>query len=202
MIILKRGIPVTIAVLVGLITLAAMLLSLPVVDLLLNWAGFLAAAALILGILNLLSVHVRRTGGGNMYSLVLVLSMLATFALAITDAAGQTQGGVDAVFSVVQAPLEAALASLLAFFLLFAGVRMMRVRRNAVAIVFLVTALFFLLTQAPLPQTLSSTLLPIREWLDAIVVVSGTRGLMLGIALGVIVLSVRLLFGLERPYSS
>lgn len=202
MIILKRGIPVTIAVLVGLITLAAILLSTPVVDLLLNWAGFLAAAALILGILNLLSVHVRRTVGGNVYSLVLVLSMLATFALAITDAAGQTQGGVDAVFSVVQAPLEAALASLLAFFLLFAGVRMMRVRRSAVAVVFLVTALFFLVTQAPMPQALSSVLLPIREWLDAIVVVSGTRGLMLGIALGVIVLSVRLLIGLERPYSS
>lgn len=202
MIILKRGIPVTIAVLVGLITLAAILLSSPVVDLLLNWAGFVAAAALILGILNLLSVHVRRTAGGNVYSLVLVLSMLATFALAITDAAGQTQGGVEAVFSVVQAPLEAALASLLAFFLLFAGVRMMRVRRSAVAVVFLVTALFFLVTQAPLSQALSSTLLPIREWLDAIVVVSGTRGLMLGIALGVIVLSVRLLIGLERPYSS
>lgn len=202
MIILKRGIPVTIAILVGLIVLAGLLFSAPLVDLLLNWAGFLAAAALILGILNLLSVHVRRTGEGNIYSLVLVLSIFAVFALAITDAGGQTQGGVDAVFSTVQAPLEAALASLLAFFLLFAGVRMMRVRRNAVAAVFMASTLFFLLTRAPLPQALSSTLLPIREWLDAILVVSGTRGLMLGIALGVIVLSIRLLIGLERPYSS
>lgn len=202
MIILKRGIPVTIAILIGLVALGGLLFSAPLVDLLLNWAGFLAAAALILGILNLLSVHIRRAGEGNGYSLLLVLSMFAVFALAVTDAIGQTQGGVDAAFSLIQAPLEAALASLLAFFLLFAGVRMMRVRRSALAVVFLVSALFFLLTWAPLPQALSATLLPIREWVDAVLVISGTRGLMLGIALGVIVLSVRLLIGLERPYSS
>lgn len=202
MTVLKRGIPVSIAILIGLIALGGLLLSAPVLDLLLNWAGFLAAAALVLGILNLLSVHVRRVIEGNVYSLILVLSMLVVFTLAITDAAGQTQGGVDAIFSIVQTPLESALASLLAFFLLFAGVRMMRVRRTSLALIFLASALFFLLTQAPLPQALSSPLLPIREWLDVILVVSGTRGLMLGIALGVIVLSVRLLIGLERPYSS
>lgn len=202
MIILKRGIPVTIAILVGLGALAGLLLSTPLIDLLLNWAGYLAAAALLLGILNLLAVHVRRSAIGNGYSLVLVLSMITVFGLAATDALGQTQGGVEAIFSVIQAPLEAALASLLAFFLLFAGVRMIRGRRNAAAIVFLASTLFFLLTQTPLPRALATTLLPVREWMNAILVMAGTRGLLLGIALGVIVLSVRLLVGLERPYSS
>lgn len=202
MIILKRGVPVTIAILIGLIALAGLLISAPLIDLLLNWAGFLAAAALLLGILNLLAVHVRRSAAGNGYSLVLVLSMISVFGLAVTDALGQTQGGVEAAFAVIQAPLEAALASLLAFFLLFAGVRMLRGRRSAATIVFLASTLFFLLTQTPLPQALSSTLLPVRDWMEAILVMSGMRGLLLGIALGVIVLSVRLLLGLERPYSS
>jgi len=202
MMILKRGIPVTLAVLVGLVTLAGLLFVPSLADLILNWAGFLAAAALIMGILNLLSVHVKRGFEGNLYSVILMLSMLAVFGLAVTDQTGLTQNGVETVFSVIQVPLEAALASLLAFFLLFAGVRMMRERRNLGMILFLFSTLFFLLAQAPMPEPVSSIILPIRNLIQSIVVVSGIRGLLLGIALGVITLSVRLLTGMERPYSS
>lgn len=202
MIILKRGIPVTIAVLVGFVMLGALLFVAPLADILLNWAGFLAAAALFMGIINLLVVHLRRGVRGNPYSVVLVLSLLAVFGLAITDATGLTQQGVTSVFNLIQVPLEAALASLLAFFLLFAAVRMMRHGANLAAILFLLSTLFFLLTQLPAVEPISSWLAPFRTWVESIVVISGMRGLLLGIALGVITLSVRLLIGLERPYSS
>ncbi|HSH64486.1 MAG TPA: hypothetical protein VLB84_01500, partial [Bacteroidia bacterium] len=44
------------------------------------------------------------------YSIVLVLSVLSVFALAVTDALGQTEGGVETLFNTVQAPLEAAIS--------------------------------------------------------------------------------------------
>jgi hypothetical protein len=200
--ILKRGIPVTIAVLVGLVTLGTVLFVPSIADILLNWAGFMAAAALLMGIVNLLAVHVRRGRQGNAYSIVLVLAIVAVFALAVTDGIGLTQQGVTTVFNLVQVPLEAALASLVAFFLLFAAVRMMRHHAGWAAIIFLISTLFFLATQLPAVGPLASWLTPVRAWVDAIIVLSGMRGLLIGIGLGVVTLSVRLLVGFERPYSS
>lgn len=202
MLILKRGIPVVLAVLIGLFTLGALLFAPSPAGIVLDWAGFIAAAALLLGIFNLLRVHLKRMASGDLYSMVLVLSMLVVFGLAFTDALGQTEQGVQMAFELVQAPLESALASLLAFFLLFASVRMMRSRRNAGVILFLVSTIFFLLTQGPWAATFWSWLLPVRNWLESVIIVAGMRGLLLGIALGVVTLAIRLLAGIERPYTS
>lgn len=199
---LKRGLPVTLALIFGFATLAGLLVLPPLADRLLSWAGFLAAVALVLGVLNLLVIHVRRAASGNGYSLILVLSMLAVFALAITDALLLTEGGLAFTFNEIQAPLEAAVASLVAFFLLFAGARMLQHRRSAWSILFMISAIFFLLTQGPLPEALATILSPIRRVADSVLVTAGMRGILLGVALGIITLSLRLLSGLERPYSS
>jgi hypothetical protein len=55
---LKKGLPLIIAILFGVLTLAALLFSLPEISsLILGWAGFLAGIALFLGVINLLAVH-------------------------------------------------------------------------------------------------------------------------------------------------
>ena len=202
MILFRRGIPVTVAVVTGLATLLGLLLYPALSDLILGWAALLAGAALILGIFNLLGIHLRRTAGGNVYSFILVLSMLAVFGLALTDALEITDGGVSLIFLYVQAPLEAALASLLAFFLLFAGVRLLQHQRNIWSGLFLLTAVLVLLSQSPLPAAVRGVLAPISSFIESVLVVAGMRGLLLGIALGTITLSLRLLAGIERPYSS
>ncbi|HSM55355.1 MAG TPA: hypothetical protein VK879_04300 [Candidatus Sulfomarinibacteraceae bacterium] len=199
---LKRGLPVTLALIFGFATLVGLLVLPSLADLLLSWAGFLAAVALVLGVLNLLAIHLRRAVDGNGYSLILVLAMLAVFALAITDALALTENGLNFAFNQIQAPLEAALASLVAFFLLFAGARMLQHRRSVWSILFLFSVIFFLLTQGPLPEALAAILSPIRTLADSVLVTAGMRGILLGVALGIITLSLRLLSGLERPYSS
>lgn len=198
---LKRGIPVTLALLFGLATLAGLLFFPALGDTILGWAAFLAAVTLFLGIFNLLAVHARRGARGNVYSIVLVFSILAVFALAITDRVGLTEEGVGQAFSQIQVPLEAAVSSLLAFFLLFAGARILRRRRSWWSILFVLSALLFLLTQGPLPTPIASLLQPARAIFDSVLVTAGMRGLLLGVALGVITLSLRLLAGVERPYS-
>ena len=199
---LKRGIPIAVTVIVGLGTLLGLLIFPPLSNVILGWAAFLAAVALVLGILNLLHIHLRRVVGGNIYSLLLVLSMLTVFALAVTDGLGVTEDGVGFIFTYVQAPLEAALASLLAFFLLFAGVRLLQRQRNLWAILFLLTALLVMLSQSPLPEALNEFVAPINAFVESVLVLAGMRGLLLGVALGTIMLSLRLLAGIERPYSS
>lgn len=197
---IRKTIPIVITVLFGFLTLSGLLVFPALGDLLLSWAAFLAAVALILGILNLLAVHFSRAAEGGGYSVVLVASMVFVFALAATDALALTDGAIDYIFFQVQAPLEAALASLIAFFLLFSGVRLLQHRRDAWSVLFLLSALFFLAAQSPWPGGFGDALARTRDLISAFVVTPGVRGLLLGIALGTITLSLRLIAGLERPH--
>lgn len=204
---IKRSIPVAIAVAVGLLTFLGLLLDLPQLSgMLLRWASFLAAIALLLGVLNLLAVHLNRLLKGNYYSGALALSMITVFTLAITDWAGVTENGVNTVFSWVQFPLEAALSSLLAFLLLFAGVRLLQKQRNLGGLLFLFAAVLTLLSAALatnrlVPTPVANLFTLIEEAIATIFVTAGMRGILLGVALGTITLSIRLLLGVERPYN-
>lgn len=200
--VLRRGLPALVAIVVGIVTLFGLLTFPPVAGTILGWATFLAAVALAMGVLNLFGVHFRRTIDGSSYSFLLLLSMLGVFGLALTDALGFTTGAVELVFFYIQAPLEAALASLLVFLLLFAGFRLLQRERTVGAVLFLLAVLFFLFTQSPLPAEVAAVVAPVRATVDNLLVAAGVRGLLLGIALGVITLSLRLLAGIERPYSS
>lgn len=208
--VLKRGIPVVTAVIFGVLTLLGLLLPLPEVSsLLLGWAGFLVAVALILGVLNLFAVHTTRLfRERNPYSGILIISMLAVAALAITDsdAVNLTENGVGVVFNMVQAPLEAAVASLLAFFLLFAGFRLLKRQRNIWSVLFLLTAVLILLSNALINSTLLSpeanlVFGQLRNTIQNIFVTAGIRGILIGVALGIVTMSIRMLIGLERPYN-
>lgn len=208
--IIKRGVPVFIAVFLGVLTLLGLVVPLPQINrIVLNWASFIAAAALLLGILNLFNVHSGRLfRERNLYSGVLILSMLAVFGLAVTDSPGiaLTQNGVETVFNWVQAPLESALAALLGFILLITGFQMLRNRRNGYAFLFLLTAMFILLANVLtlvtlVPAPIRDLVTQFRRFIQEVVVTAGMRGILLGIALGTITLSIRLLLGMERPYN-
>lgn len=204
---LKQNIAVFIAVFFGLVTLIALLFNVSGIStVILGWASFLAAVALILGVLNLLMVHLTRLfRERNLYSGVLVLGLLAVFAAAVFDELNGSDN-VNLLFNWVQAPLEAALASLLALFLLLAGVQLLKRQRTRWAFLFSLTAVVMLLGQA----LLSSRLLPaalrqpvnqVVEFVENVVVTAGIRGLLIGVALATLLLSLRLLMGVERPYN-
>ncbi|VAW31220.1 hypothetical protein MNBD_CHLOROFLEXI01-4914 [hydrothermal vent metagenome] len=172
----------------------------------LGWVSFLAAVALILGVLNLLMVHLTRLfKERNLYSGVLVLGMMALFATAVLDGLSNNNQ-VDTFFNWVQAPLEAALASMLAVFLLLAGVQLLKRQPTRWAFLFSLSAIVVLLSQALLasnflPATLRQPVSQVADFVQNIVVTAGIRGLLIGVALGTLLLSLRLLMGVERPYN-
>lgn len=204
---LKQSIAVFTAVFFGLLTLVALLFNVGgLSSVILGWVSFLAAIALILGVMNLLLVHLNRVfKEQNLYSGVLVLSILGVFAAAVLD--GFTgSDSVNLLFSWVQAPLEAALASLLAVFLLLAGVQLLKRQRTGWAVLFGLTAVLMLLGQALLnsrllPGGLRAPVNQVVEFVQNVVVTAGLRGLLIGVALGTLLLSLRLLMGVERPYN-
>jgi hypothetical protein len=205
---IKRGLPLAIAIAFGLLTLVGLMLPLPALsDLILGWVGFLAAAALVLGVLNLLAVHIQRTTSEkNPYSALLVLSILTVFGLAVTDTLSITNNGVDRVFDWIQVPLETALASLMAFFLLFLGFHMLKSRRSAGALLFWLTATLILfsnvfISTTLLPVSIRNVFMQIQAIINNIIVIAGVRGLLIGIALGTITMSLRVLLGFDQPYN-
>lgn len=196
---MKNGLPVLLAVVLGVLTLVGMLLVPPLGQMILGWATLLAAFALLLGLGNLFLVHLKRAIRANPYSLLLILSMGIVFLAGIADLLGFTETDLSQqLFEWLQRPLESAFSSLLAFFLVFAGFRLLQRRRNGWSILFLVTVIVLLL---PVPGAAANLFTVLRNLISDLFVTAGLRGLLIGIALGTITLSLRLLVGSERPYS-
>jgi hypothetical protein len=196
----KRTLPQALAIAFGLLALLGLLLVPTLGDLLTAWAGFLAAVALILGAVNLLGIHARRLAKGNFYSGVLVLSMIAMLILAVTDFLGLTENGVGIVFENVQVPLEMAMASLLAFFLLFAAFRLLRRQRSRWSVLFIVTVIVIFVGRTPLPFATDGLFSQVEQFISGVFVNAGMRGILIGVALGTIAVGLRILMGSERPY--
>jgi hypothetical protein len=161
------------------------------------------ALTIVLGVLNLLGVHIgrifRRREASTasplaaLYSLVLLLS----FALVVVSYARDRETSMI-LLEKVQFPVEAALAGLLLFALVAGAFRMMRERVTWSATLFIVTLLLVLLSA--LPATNGETVQDVYEWLLDIPVTAGARGLLMGIALATLVTGVRVLIGIDRSY--
>jgi hypothetical protein len=173
--------------------------------LLIQWAVLLAAAALFLGLFNLLSVHWNKVSlqeSGWPYSALLILMFLVTLVLGLLF--GPDYQAVMLLFQYVQVPVEASLLALLAVALVLAGFRMLARKRDLASLVFIGAALVTLLGTAPWPigaDSLPAMLIgDARAWLSQVLAAGGARGILLGVALGAITTGLRVLLASDRPY--
>lgn len=203
----KRIFPTAIAVGTGLLVLLGYLLPVPplpsVRDELIRWAVIIAAFAFILGFFNLMRVHsgrVRKPGG--IYSVVLILTALVSLALTLAALLIPSLRFLgDWWFRYVLSPLQASVAGLIAFVLAVAAFRLLRHRREAGMLVFVVAALVVLLGTLPLPAPAGNWLVSLRTWWVNVPAMAGMRGLLIGVGLGVLLIGLRVLIGSDRPYS-
>jgi len=185
-----------------------------------EYFNIIAAVAFILGGGNLLRMHldkVQRRRPGWPYSIVTVVAFLFTLIAGlfkIGNAQGWTgpvesQGSwfnfaYDAMFN----PLQATMFSLLAFFVASASYRAFRAR-NVEATLLLVAALIILLGRtfvgafltSWLPERLQFLSIPnLSNWIMSTVNLAGARAIIIGIGLGVISTSLKIILGIERSY--
>jgi hypothetical protein len=172
---------------------------------LLRWAALLAAAALLLGLLNLSIVHLNKVSlqeKGWPYSAILVILFFGTLVLGLIF--GVDSRVVQHLFTYVQLPVEASLVALLAVTLTFAGFRLFSRRRDGFSLLLLLTALFVLATTGPWliggESAAFDILSQLRNELTQVVAPGGARGILLGMALGTIATGLRVLLGADRPY--
>ena len=161
-------------------------------------AVVIAGVAVLLGFIRLLSVHLQRIRRrkGIVYSFILIFSALVT--LVVTLLPGDTANMAKAVvFNDVIVPMQSALGALLAVFLALAAFRMLRRRRTFGSFCFLLSALVVLITQVPIDVP---ALTMVRQGVDALTT-GGLRGLLLGVAIGIVATAFRVLLFIDRPQS-
>jgi hypothetical protein len=162
-----------------------------------NWAMIIASMAVLMGVVNLVSVQMEkiRTQQKNAaYSGILVLSLIFTFGLGVAFRPEFLSPVVDAVI----VPVEASLMAILSVTLIYASIRLFRRRVDVMSIVFLVVAVISLI--AVIPSPLGPVPGDILRQIVGMFSSGGARGLLIGIALGTLLTGLRVLFGVDRPY--
>jgi hypothetical protein len=219
---MKRQIPLAITFLVGTLLIVAVFI--PTADNLDKTAtlffDIIAVFAFFLGGGNLLRVHLTkliRKRPDWQYSIVTIAGfafMLAVGLFKIGNpgdiAAAVTAPGslFQEVYENVFIPLGSTMYALLAFFVASASYRAFRAK-NREATILLIAAFIILLGRTPfgmmltywIPEDFSVLQVPnLAVWIMSSPNLAGQRAIIIGIGLGVISMSLRLILGVERSY--
>jgi hypothetical protein len=180
----------------------------------------IAVFAFFLGGGNLLRVHINKLTRRKQdwgFSIVTIAGFLfmLTIGLFKIGNPGDIASAVDAqgswfktMFDYVINPLQSTMYSLLAFFVASASYRAFRAK-NREATILLIAAFIILLGRTPfgmmvtgwVPDSLSILQIPnLAVWIMNSPNLAGQRAIIIGIGLGVISMSLRLILGVERSY--
>lgn len=165
-----------------------------------DWAIVIAGFAVLIGVFNLISVHmekVRSRQKGSLYGALLIISLILTFGFGLL--LGPDDPFMRLAVDAVIVPVESALMAILAVTLIYASIRLLRRRVDLMSIIFLVVAVLFLFAIMPTPfgpVPGDQAILNLSGMFSR----GGARGLLIGIALGTLLTGIRVLFGIDRPY--
>jgi hypothetical protein len=197
----------------------------------LNWYAIVAGFTLLLGLDSLTRHHVvkvfRRTPGW-FHSLLLILSLIATVTLGLYSwFKYRTPFDLRAPFmwlyTFMIVPLQSTMFASLAFFIVSAAYRAFRIR-NFAATLLLIAACMVMIGNVPLGGTLwrgigafVHLIIPgvdvarfgglegfaaVKDWLMSTPQAAAARGIAIGLSLGGIAMSLRIILGIERSYMS
>lgn len=165
-----------------------------------------AAIAVVIGVLNLFNVHLRNLGQfpRGIYSLITLITLVVVVVLHVLERGevlkvqGEGPNLTLTIMDAVQVVIESALAGLLFFFLVFAAYRLLRHRATIWGALFVGALTIVLIGYSPL--TGLEFLSGLRDWVLRVPVNAGTRGLLIGVAIGTIAVGVRVLVSQDRTF--
>lgn len=176
----------------------------------LSWVLIIFPFMLILGTVTLIQTHVariRRRTEHWQYSFIIFAGILLMVVIGIPF--GPQHPIFVWLFNNVQVPMDATMFSLLAFFIASAAYRAFRARTFEASLL-LVTALIVMLGNVPIGDLFWNTVLSglpwdnglsdTKQWILDNPNLSARRGIILGVSLGAISQSIRILLGIERSY--
>ncbi len=226
---MRKQVPITITLIVGIVMILSYFLP-PISkfnETFQQWFIVISAAVMILGIINLISVNwakIKHKRENWQYSIVLVagFAMVTIFGFWNVFVWIFTKLGIDLgpywmlqgkaspldqgtplnyVFNYVHVPMSSTMFSLLAFYVASAAYRAFRAR-SLEATLLLIAAFIVMLGRVPIGDAISHWIPSVAEWIMDIPNTAGQRAIKIGIALGIVSTSLRIIFGIERSYLS
>ena len=180
-----------------------------------SWSLIISPFALVLAVVTLIQTHatrVRRRTEHWQYSFVVFAGMIVMVSFGIL---GPQNAIFEWLYNNAQVPMDATMFSLLAFFIASAAYRAFRARTFE-ATLLLVTAMIVMLGNVPIGDLIWNTVLSwtpmehsaimqdwatkARQWILDVPNTASRRGIILGVSLGVISQSSRIILGIERSY--
>ena len=180
---------------------------------LLSWTRIIGIFALVIGLSSLIKLHYTRIARKTPdlpYSIVVFVGMAV---MAIVGLINGTEGKwFNWLFEYIQVPISATMFSLLAFFIASAAYRAFRARTME-ATLMLVTAVLVMFARVPIGEFLWHKLMPasveqwwanppgdVADWILKVPSMAARRGILLGVSLGIIATSLKIMLGIERSY--
>jgi hypothetical protein len=215
----KRQLPVIIAFLAGMLMWAQYFvpsgMSAKVLEVFTNnWLSIMSASALVLGILSAVHYHLskiqlKRPGFG--YSIVTlavfaIMGVVGMFPLHVPgfkEVSTNPDSLYQWIFDYMYTPLAATMFSTLAFFIASAAFRAFRARSFEATALLLAGCIVMLGRVSigeKIPLPLGWHLNDLSGWIFNNLNTAGQTGILLGIVLSQVAISLRVIFGIERTY--
>lgn len=210
MIFMRRQMPLLITMITGLVFAAQYYVPHPASEQLLTsvtkWLQIIGGFALVLGVTSLFHQHaakIRQKESGWGYSVVLYAGMLGTVAVGLLANGKESVDGVSTafgwVYNFMMVPLQGTMFAILAFFIASAAYRSFRARSREAAVL-LIAAVIVMMGRVPLGEYLIPISGDISQWILNVLNASVRRAILIGVSLGTIALSLKIIFGVERSY--
>lgn len=175
-----------------------------------DWFSIIAACAIWLGALNLIKISVekiiyKRHEWG--YSVIIVSCFLLMVVFGFWQGRASREAGTafNWMYDFAYTPLSATMFAILAFFVGSASYRAFRAR-NLEATLLLVAAFLVMIGRVPVGDQLTFflpeewRLSQLAAWIMNFPNSAGQRAIMIGIALGIVSASLRIILGIERSH--
>ncbi|MGH7252967.1 MAG: hypothetical protein ACREIE_04110 [Nitrospiraceae bacterium] len=210
MIFFRRQLPLLITLVTGVVFAGQYYVPHPRSELMLTevtkWLQIISGFALVLGVTSLFHVHavkIRRREPGWGYSFVLYAGMLGTIAVGLwVNGKESLNGAMTAfgwIYSNMMVPLQGTMFAILAFFIASAAYRSFRARSREAALL-LIAAIIVMMGRVPLGEMLLPVSGDLTQWILNVLNASVRRAILIGVSLGAVALSLKIIFGIERAY--
>lgn len=213
---MRREIPLAITGIVGVVFVVSYFIPhAPFGDLDLkfsDWFSIVQACAIVLGALNLMLISTQkviRKKEGWQFAVVIIVTFLFITIVGLGDGPDFRDPGsglnFDWLYRYTYTPLSATMFAILGFFVASASYRAFRAR-NLEATLLLIAAFLVMLGRVPVGDLLTSfmpegaRMSDVASWIMNFPQKAGQRAIMIGIALGLVSTSLRIILGVERSY--
>lgn len=170
-------------------------------DLMLDYTQVIGIFALAIGLSSLLRLHwgkIQRRVQGWGYSVVTIVSLFAMAFIGLAFGVQEQDLFMD-IYRSVLAPLQSTMFSLLAFYITSAAYRAFRAR-SWQATVLLVSGVVVMLGRIPIGDLLWEHTSLTARWTMLLPTTAAMRGIRLGVGLGMVATSLKIILGIEKSY--